>query len=107
MSKKLVDQDFQKNVLEAKGVVVIDFWASWCGPCKVLGPVIDEISDELQDRATIFKLNVDEETETAIKLNIRGLPTVVILKNGQEVDRIVGSMPKEVIKKAITDKLID
>jgi thioredoxin 1 len=106
MSKKLTNESFQKEVLESKGVVVIDFLADWCGPCKALSPVIESLSSEFED-VSIFKLNVDEEPDVAIKLNVRGLPTIVVFKNGIEVDRLIGNTAKEVIQKVITNQLID
>ena len=80
--KNITDGSFESEVLQSDIPVLIDFWAEWCGPCKVLGPVIDEVSDELSD-VKFTKLNIDENPETAPKYGIRGIPTVMIFKNGE------------------------
>lgn len=92
----LNDSNFEAEVLNFEGVVLVDFWASWCGPCKMLGPILDELSSEITQK--IAKVNVDEVEKLAQKYKIRSIPTMIIFKNGQIVDTLVGSMQKTVLK---------
>ena len=94
MTHKVTDDDFQEKVLDAEGVVVVDFWAAWCGPCIALGPVLEDVGKELKDKATVMKLNVDENGKTAQKYQIRSIPNVKIFKDGEVVKDLVGVMPK-------------
>lgn len=94
MTKEINDQNFQKDVLEAKGTVLIDFWAPWCGPCRQLSPIVDELAKELEGKIQVFKCNVDENPETPSKYMVRGIPTLMIFKDGKLVDTKVGSVPK-------------
>ncbi len=87
-----------KELIETDKLVLIDFWAEWCGPCRMLGPVIDQISDEYGDEALVGKVNAEKNPELTSEFGIRNLPTMVLFKNGEIVDRIVGAQPKEVIK---------
>lgn len=91
----ITDQSFEKDVLQAGVPVLVDFWAEWCGPCRALGPKLEEIAAELKDKVKIVKLNVDENPGMPAKFGVRGIPTMIIFKNGQEVDQIVGNHPKE------------
>lgn len=93
--------NFEDTVLNSDKPVVVDFWAEWCGPCKVLGPVLEEISGEIGSKASIVKLNVDESRDLAQKYGIRGIPTMIFFKNGQVVSTLVGAQPKDVILKSI------
>lgn len=93
--------NFEDTVLNSDKPVVVDFWAEWCGPCKVLGPVLEEISGEIGSKANIVKLNVDESRDLAQKYGIRGIPTMMFFKNGQVVTTLVGVQPKDVIIKSI------
>lgn len=88
----LTDQNFN-NVIK-NGVVIVDFWAEWCGPCKMIVPVMNEIADELKGKVKVGKLNVDLSRQTASKFGIRSIPTVIIFRNGKEAKRIVGVKPK-------------
>ncbi|MCB0393854.1 MAG: thioredoxin [Bdellovibrionales bacterium] len=102
MSAKVVtDSTFQQEVLNSNNVVLVDFWAEWCGPCRALGPKLDEISTELNGKMTVAKVNVDENPETPAKYGVRSIPTLILFKNGQEVDQIIGNHPKENIKALI------
>ncbi|MDX9870983.1 MAG: thioredoxin [Clostridia bacterium] len=101
----LGDQGFKEEVLEAKGAVLVDFWAPWCGPCKMLGPVIEELADDFKGKAKICKLNVDENQKTAGDYGVMSIPTVVIFKDGKEVNRMVGFVPKANIAKVIEQYL--
>ena len=92
------DGDFEAQVLNAAGPVVVDFWAEWCGPCKMIGPSLEELSDELAGAVTIAKLNIDDHPETPGKYGVRGIPTMILFKDGQPVDTKVGAAPKAQIK---------
>ena len=101
MSISITDSNFQE-LLSKNKFVAIDFWAEWCGPCKLMSPIIDEISEELKDSICIGKTNVDESNNLANRFRIRSIPTIIIFKDGEEIDRIVGFNPK----KSIIDKII-
>ncbi len=90
----VTDNAFQKEVLDSDIPVLVDFWATWCGPCQVMGPVLDAIADEYAGRVKVLKLNVDENQETPPKYGIRGIPTLILFNKGQIVDKIVGAQPK-------------
>ncbi len=95
------DQNFKTEVLDSDKVALVDFWAAWCGPCQMLGPVIEELAGEYQGKAVIAKLNVDENPNTAAQYGIRSIPTMLIFKNGEVVDQMVGAMPKNMIAEKI------
>ncbi len=101
MVQEIKDMNFSQTVEASSTPVVVDFWASWCGPCKMLGPVIDEISEELIDKAEFFKLNVDENPVISTQYKIASIPTVMVFKDGKVVDTLVGFRPKEAIKDII------
>lgn len=92
------DQNFDAEVLKSDKVVLVDFWAPWCGPCKILGPIIEELSKEMGEQVKIGKLNVDENSATAGKYAIMSIPTVMIFKNGMVVDQMLGVQSKDVLK---------
>jgi len=85
------DRDFEQAVLEAEGVVLVDFWATYCGACRLLAPIIDQVAEQYAGRVTVIKVNVDEDADHAIAYEVRHTPTVVLFRDGQEVDRIVGA----------------
>ena len=91
--KHVTDGDFQAEVLESEQPVLVDFWAPWCGPCRVVAPVLEEIADE-RDNLRIVKVNIDENQQTAANYQILAIPTMVLFRNGQEAKRIQGAMPK-------------
>ena len=88
------DQEFEQAVLEADGLVMVDFWATWCGGCRLIAPIIDDLAGEYAGKAKVVKINVDEHADHAIQYDVRHTPTVVFFRNGQEVDRIVGAGKK-------------
>lgn len=93
------DQTFENET--GSGLVLIDFWAPWCGPCKMIAPVLEEIDSEIGDKVKIVKVDVDENQESAAKYGIMSIPTLIVLKNGEVVDKVVGFQPKE----ALTERL--
>ena len=98
---EISDQTFEEVVLKSKIPVMVDLWAAWCGPCKMIHPIIDEMATEYEGRALMTKLDVDSNRETAMKYGIRNIPTVLYFKNGEVVDKQVGAVPK----KKFTEKL--
>lgn len=94
--KALTVEEFQSEVLDYKGTVLIDFWAAWCGPCKMLSPIIDQVAEERQD-IKVLKVNVDEQQELAMKHKVMSIPTLVVYKDGEEVKRSMGAIPKSAV----------
>lgn len=103
MSKpiKADSQSWDKEVLQAKGLVMVDFWAAWCGPCQMVAPVVDELAKEYDGRLNVFKLNTDENPEVAGRYQIMGIPTLLFFKEGKAVDKIVGAASKKQFKDKI------
>lgn len=90
----LQDNNFKNEVLEANEPVLVDFWAAWCGPCKMIAPVIEELAEDYKGKVKICKINVDENAKTAQDYSVMSIPTMIIYKNGQEIERLVGFMSK-------------
>ncbi len=91
----LTTENFEKEALNSRVPVLIDFWASWCGPCKMMGPIVDQIAEEMGTNAKICKINIDEQRDFATKYDVMSIPTFILIKDGKEVKRLVGAMPKE------------
>ncbi len=94
MTIDVTDSSFESVVLQSDKPVIVDFWAEWCGPCRVIGPIVKEISEELPDKVVVTKLDVDSNPGVTQKYGIRNIPTVLIFKNGQVVEKVVGAVPK-------------
>ena len=99
---KVSDATFESEVLKATGAVVVDFWAEWCGPCRMTSPALEEIAGSLGEKVKIVKLNVDENPQTAAKYNIQSIPTLMIFKNGDMSSRQIGAAPKQKLEQWIT-----
>ena len=99
------DNNFESEVVNSDRLTLIDFWAPWCGPCRKLGPVLDEVAGEFSDSLKVVKLNTDENLKTAKEYSISGLPTILLFKDGKPVERLVGLMPKSTIVSNITKYL--
>lgn len=99
------DQDFDASVVNAGKPALVDFWAAWCGPCRIIGPIIEEVAPSYNGRAVIAKLNVDENPETAMKYQVTSIPTLLMFKDGKVVDRAIGVMPKGELQKFIDRNL--
>lgn len=105
MALELTKDNFEELVLKSNKPVLVDFWAEWCNPCKMIGPVVDEIYNELSDKATVSKLNVDLYSDIAKDYGVRNIPTMLFFKDGEVYDKLVGIKSKEEIKSKIESKL--
>ena len=94
MAKAITTAEFDSVIAGSDKPVLVDFWASWCGPCRALGPVVDQISQEMADRLTVYKCNVDDEADLATRFRIVSIPTLILFKGGQPVHTMIGNMPK-------------
>ena len=101
MALEITEATFEETVLKSDKPVVVDFWAAWCGPCRMVGPVIDQISDEYEGKAVVGKVDVDANQEFAAKYGVRNIPTVLIFKDGEVVERKVGVAPKNAYTEAV------
>jgi len=105
MALEITDATFEEVVLNSEKPVMVDFWAAWCGPCRMVGPIIDELSQEYEGKAVVGKVDVDANQEFAAKYGVRNIPTVLLFKNGELVNRQVGVAPKTTYSEAIDSAL--
>lgn len=101
MAQQFTDQNFEQEVLKSDKPVLVDFWAAWCGPCQMMGPIIEELAQETKEKYKIGKLNVDENRETAAKYGVMSIPTLIIFKNGEVAKQLVGVQAKESLKEEL------
>ncbi|KUG24666.1 thioredoxin [hydrocarbon metagenome] len=99
------DDNFEGEVLKSDKPVLIDFWAPWCGPCKAIGPIVEELAEQLKDSVKIMKLNVDENQKIAIKYGVRSIPTLILFKDGKVLDTLIGLVPKERLESFVKKSL--
>ena len=105
MAIEFTDSNFEELVLKSDKPVLVDFWAEWCGPCRMVGPVVEELSKEYDGKAVIGKLNVDTNAQISMKYGIRSIPTLLVFKNGEIVDRAVGAVPKSTLVQKLDSQL--
>lgn len=105
MAHEITDANFQESVMNREGLTVIDFWAEWCGPCRMISPIIEELSSEYNGKVLVGKVDVDSNPEISMKYGIRSIPTILFVKNGEVVDKQVGAVPKKVIADKIDANL--
>lgn len=106
MAEQITDATFDMQVLKSDQPVLLDFWAPWCGPCRALGPVIEELASEYAGRVQIGKMNVDENPVTPGKYGIRAIPTLILFKNGEAVEQVTGAVSKDAIKSILDSKAL-
>lgn len=105
MTQEIKDSDFEQKVTNSTEPVLIDFWAEWCGPCKMLSPVIDQLSEEMKGKVKIVKMNIDENPETPSSLGVRSIPTLMLFKDGKQISSKVGAHPKNKLKEWIDSSI--
>jgi thioredoxin 1 len=105
MTKQIKDNEFESEVINSKLPVLIDFWAEWCGPCRMLAPILDQLSEEMHDKVKIVKMNIDENPETPSKFGVRGIPTMLLFKEGKQIATKVGVQPKNALQAWINSSL--
>ncbi|MBK6339278.1 MAG: thioredoxin [Bacteroidetes bacterium] len=101
MALEITTENFKTTVLDSNQVALVDFWAEWCGPCRMVGPIVDELSKEYEGKAIIGKVNVDQQRDIAANYGISSIPTILFIKGGQIVDKQVGAVPKSELKKKL------
>ncbi|GAB4256406.1 MAG: thioredoxin [Deferrisomatales bacterium] len=97
----VTDADFEDKVLKSSQPVLVDFWAAWCGPCRMMSPVIEELADAYEGKVVVAKMNVDENPQTPAKYNVRGIPNVKLFQNGEVADEVVGAVPRQKIEEML------
>ena len=102
---KLTDAEFENQVINSEKPILVDYWAEWCGPCKMIAPILEEVANEMSDKVLVGKLNVDENSQTPPKYGIRGIPTLMLFKNGEAVGTHVGALSKSDLVKFIEDNI--
>jgi len=105
MALELTDANFDQEVIQSDQLVMVDFWAVWCGPCRIVGPIVDELSKDFEGKIKVGKLDVDHNPKTAVNFGIRNIPTILFFKNGKVVDKQVGAVPKSNLEKKINNYL--
>ncbi len=100
-TKQVTDTNFQTDVLDSDKPILVDFWAEWCGPCRMIAPSVEAVAEQFQGKADVFKMNVDENLNVPQQFGIRGIPTLILFKGGQEQERIVGAVTREAIAKVV------
>jgi thioredoxin 1 len=101
----VTDQDFDERIIKGRGLILVDFWAAWCGPCRMVAPILEELAVEYEGQITVSKLNVDEHQQTAARFGIRSIPTILFFKDGSQVDQVIGAVPKSTLKSKIQQHL--
>ncbi len=105
MTKETTDNSFEKDILASKTITLVDFWAPWCGPCRQLSPMIEELAKDMEGKIEVYKCNIDENPEVPSKYSVRGIPTLMIFKDGKILDTKVGSLPKSSLYEWVKNSL--